>query len=148
MKEVKIKMVVDTKSAVKNIDNVDESIKDTSTSTQGLTGSLDTMSGGALGAFSKFAGGLKKVALGFRTVGGAIAASGIGLLVITIAAVTAAFKGSEEGQNKFAKIMGVIGAVTGNLIDLLADFGDVVIGVFSVDFIVEFGGGNVGGGGG
>lgn len=130
MKEVKIKMVVDTKSAVKNIDNVDESIKDTSTSTQGLTGSLDTMSGGALGAFSKFAGGLKKVALGFRTVGGAIAASGIGLLVITIAAVTAAFKGSEEGQNKFAKIMGVIGAVTGNLIDLLADFGDVVIGVF------------------
>ena len=130
MKEVKIKMVVDTKSAVKNIDNVDESIKDTSKSTQGLTGSLDTMSGGALGAFSKFAGGLKKVALGFRTVGGAIAASGIGLLVITIAAVTAAFKGSEEGQNKFAKIMGVIGAVTGNLIDLLADFGDVVIGVF------------------
>ena len=130
MKEVKIKMVVDTKSAVKNIDNVDESIKDTSKSTQGLTGSLDTMSGGALGAFSKFAGGLKKVALGFRTVGGAIAASGIGLLVITIAAVTAAFKGSEEGQNKFAKIMGVIGAVTGNFIDLLADFGDVVIGVF------------------
>ena len=130
MKEVKIKMVVDTKDAVKNIDNVDDSVKDTSESTQGLTSSLDTMSGGALTAFSKFTGGLKKVALGFKTLGGAIALSGIGLLVITIGALTAAFRGSEEGQNKFAKIMGVIGAVTGNLIDLLADLGDALITAF------------------
>src|SRR5690606_24834686 len=34
---------------------------------------------------------------------------------------------SEEGQNKFAKLMGVIGSVVGNLIDVLSDFGEVII---------------------
>ncbi|MCP4484684.1 MAG: hypothetical protein GY823_09015, partial [Flavobacteriaceae bacterium] len=130
MKEVKIKVVADTKDANKNIKDVDSSIKDTSASTNQLTGTLDKMSGGAVSGFKAFAGGLKTVALGFRTVGGAIAASGLGLLVITISALTAAFRGSEEGQNKFSKIMGVIGAVTGNLIDLLADLGEKIISVF------------------
>jgi len=130
MKEVKIKLVADTKTAEKNIKDVDSSIKDTSASTNQLTGTLDKMSGGAVSGFKAFATGLKTVALGFRTVGGAIAASGLGLLVITISALTAAFRGSEEGQNKFSKIMGVIGAVTGNLIDLLADLGDKIISVF------------------
>ncbi len=130
MKEVKIKLVADTKDAVKNIDKVDKSVNNTKGSTQELTGTLDKMSGGAVSGFKKFSAGLKSVAMGFRTVGGAIAASGIGLLLITIGALTAAFRGSEEGQNKFAKIMGVIGAVTGNLVDLLADLGDAIISTF------------------
>ena len=130
MKEVKIKVVADTKDANKNIKDVDSSIKDTSASTNKLTGTLDKMSGGAVSGFKAFAGGLKTVAIGFRTVGGAIAASGLGLLVITISALTAAFRGSEDGQNKFAKIMGVIGAVTGNFVDLLADLGEKIISVF------------------
>jgi len=88
------------------------------------------LSGGAGTMFKSFTAGLKSVAAGFRTVGGAIALSGLGLLVITIAAISAAFKGSEEGQNKFAKIMGVIGAVTGNFVDLLADLGDSIISAF------------------
>ena len=137
MKEVKIKLTVDSSEAKKGVDKVTDSTKkldkevgDVNKSTNNLGGSIDTMTGGALTGFKKFAAGLKTVALGFRTVGGAIAASGIGLIVITIAALAAAFQGSEEGQNKFAKIMGVIGAVTGNLIDLLADLGEKIIGVF------------------
>ncbi len=137
MKEVKIKLTVDSKEAKQGMDNVTKSTKkldkevgEVSKSSANLGGSIDTMTGGAVSAFKKFAGGLKTVALGFRGIGGAIAASGIGLIVVTIAAVTAAFKGSEEGQNKFAKIMGVIGAVTGNLVDLLADFGELVISAF------------------
>ena len=137
MKEVKVKLTVDSSEAKKGVDDVTKSTKkldkevgDVNKSTNNLGGSIDAMTGGALAGFKKFAGGLKTIALGFRTIGGAIAASGIGLIVITIAALTAAFKGSEEGQNKFAKIMGVIGAVTGNLVDLLADLGDKLITVF------------------
>jgi len=137
MKDVIVKLTVDSSDAKKGIDDVtkstkklDEEVGDVNKSTNNLGGSIDTMTGGALAGFKKFAGGLKTIALGFRTIGGAIAASGIGLIVITIAALTAAFKGSEEGQNKFAKIMGVIGAVTGNLVDLLADFGELVISAF------------------
>ena len=137
MKEVKVKLTVDSSEAKKGVDDVTKSTKkldkevgEVSKSTNNLGGSIDAMTGGALAGFKKFAGGLKTIALGFRTIGGAIAASGIGLIVITIAALTAAFKGSEEGQNKFAKIMGVIGAVTGNLVDLLADLGESIISVF------------------
>lgn len=130
MKEVKIKVVADTNKANQDIKKVDSSIKDTSASTNQLTGSLDRMSGGAVSGFKSFATGLKSVAMGFRTVGGAIAASGLGLLVITIGAIVSAFRSSEEGQNKFAKIMGVIGAVTGNFVDLLSDLGEVIISVF------------------
>ena len=61
---------------------------------------------------------------------GAIIATGIGALIIAITSLTQAFTRSEEGQNKFAKILGVIGSVTGNLLDLLADLGEGIISVF------------------
>ena len=137
MKDVRIRISADTSGAKKGIDDIttstkklDKGVSGVDKSTSKLTGSLDKMTGGAITGLKSFATGLKAIAGGFRTIGGAIAASGIGLIVITIAALTAAFKGSEEGQNKFAKIMGVIGAVTGNLVDLLADLGDGIISAF------------------
>jgi len=130
MKDVKIRISADTADAKKGIDDVAKSTNNLKGSTNELGGAVDSMTGGAVTGFKKFATGLKGIALGFKTIGGAIAASGIGLIVITIAALTAAFKGSEEGQNKFAKIMGVIGAVTGNLVDLLADLGEKIISAF------------------
>jgi hypothetical protein len=138
MKEVKVKLTVDSTDAKKGVDDVTKSTKkldkevgDVNKSTNNLGGSIDTMTGGALAGFKKFAGGLKTIALGFRTVGGAIAASGIGLIVITIAALTAAFKSTEEGQNKFAKIMGVIGTLTSVLVDRFAAFGTAVMDAFT-----------------
>ena len=138
MKEVKVKLTVDSSEAKKGVDDVTKSTKkldkevgDVNKSTNNLGGSIDTMTGGALAGFKKFAGGLKAVALGFRTVGGAIAASGIGLIVITIAAITAAFKSTEEGQNKFAKIMGVIGTLTSVLVDRLAALGTAIMDAFT-----------------
>ena len=71
----------------------------------------------------------------------AIISTGIGALVLGITALGAAFTGSEEGQNKFAKIMGVIGALTGNLVDLFADLGEKIISVFEnpVESLKSFG---------
>jgi len=138
MKEVKVKFTADTTEATKNVENLGDATKDLSKDVDGVSkssdnlgGSVDAMTGGALGNFKKFTGGLKTIALGFKGIGGAIAASGIGLIVVTIAAVTAAFKSTEAGQNKFAKLMGMIGAVTGVLTDRLAAFGRLVIDVFT-----------------
>jgi hypothetical protein len=138
MKEVKVKLTVDSSEAKKGVDDVTKSTKkldkevgEVSKSSANLGGSIDTMTGGALAGFKKFAGGLKSIALGFRTIGGAIAASGIGLIVITIAAITAAFKSTEEGQNKFAKIMGVIGTLTSVLVDRLAALGTAIMDAFT-----------------
>jgi hypothetical protein len=134
-KEIDIK--VNTGAAVTNVNSLNKEISNTSNESKksseaigGITGKIDSLTGGAITKFKGMTGALSSVAGGFKSVGAAIALSGLGLLVITIAAVASAFTASEEGQNKFAKLMGVIGSVTGNLMDLLSDFGELVISVF------------------
>lgn len=130
MVEKKIKISVDSKDAQKGVDDVSDSIEGADSAVGGLTSSLDKMTGGAISAFKGVVSGAKSGIAAMRTLKGAIAATGIGLLVVAVGALTAAFRGSEEGQNKFAKIMGVIGVITGNLVDLLADLGDGIIKAF------------------
>ena len=128
--ENNIKINVDASAAIGETQKLKTGINGVGASSGALTSKLDSMTGGAVSGFRNMVGGIKGVALGFKSVGVAIALSGLGLLIITISAIIAAFKSSEGGQNKFAKLMGVIGSVTGNLIDVLSDFGDLVIGVF------------------
>ena len=97
---------------------------------KGVTDVADKATGGMASKFSSLTSVIGSVAKGFTTLKGAIIASGIGALALIIGGVISAFKSSEEGQNKFAKIMGVIGAVVGNLIDILSDLGEKVISVF------------------
>jgi hypothetical protein len=127
----------DTKGAVKgvndlekSIDGVNKEIKETGASTDAMTGQLDKFTGGAVSGFKNMLGGVIDLTSGFKSMRVAIISTGIGALIIGIVALTAAFKGSEEGQNKFNKIMSVIGALTGNLVDLLADLGEGIINAF------------------
>ena len=124
---------VNTSKAVKSVDNLDDAIKDTSKNTQDLEGSmsgLDSASGGMITKFKGLKSGLKNVITGFKSMRVAIIATGIGALVLAITAVGAAFTSTEEGQNKFNKIMGVLSSITGNLIDILASLGKKIISVF------------------
>jgi hypothetical protein len=131
MEEKIIKITVKKDGADKSIKDVDKGLKSTDKGAANTGATLDKLSGGAITAFKSMKAGLMSVVSGFKSLKFAIAATGIGLLIVGIAAVSAAFKGSEEGQNKFAKLMAVIGAVTGNLVDVLADLGDFIINLFS-----------------
>jgi hypothetical protein len=138
MKEVKVKLTLDDDDAKKGVEDLtketkklDKEVGDVNESTNTLTDSLDKMTGGAITGFKGMVKGVKSVILGFRTLKGAIAASGIGLLIIAIGAVTAAFTSTEEGQNKFAKLMSMISAVTAVFIDRLASLGTLLIDVFT-----------------
>ena len=128
--KIVIQVQADTKDAVKGIDKVDESIKDVNKSSADTTNSLDKMSGGAISGFKGITKSVGTAIKGFKSLKFAIAATGIGALIVAIAAVGQAFTRSEEGQNKFAKLMGVIGAVTGQFMDAIAGLGDLIIGVF------------------
>lgn len=121
---------VETKQSEKNVESLNTEIKQTSSNLDGVSNAADKATGGAITKFKALTGSVKSVTMGFKTLRGAILASGIGALVIGVVALVTAFKSSEEGQNKFAKIMGVIGAITGNFVDLLADLGEKIIGVF------------------
>lgn len=135
--EKKIIIDVDAVKAAGGIDKLTESlketnkeVKETSASTQQMGNTVDKATGGAVSKFKALKGGLGGVIASFKTLRGAIIATGIGALLIAITSLTQAFTRSEEGQNKFAKILGVIGSVTGNLLDLLADLGEGIISVF------------------
>ena len=124
---------IKTKSAEKSVDNLNDSLKETKKSQSDLAGStgiLDKATGGLTSKLGASLGTLKSVTMGFKTLRGAIISTGIGALVVAIGSLIAAFQSSEEGQNKFAKLMSVIGAVTGNFVDLLADLGEKIIWVF------------------
>ena len=118
------------KDLEKGIDDVNKEIKQTSGNTSEMTSQLDRFSGGAVSGFKGVIGVLKGVTTGFKSMRVAIISTGIGALIIGITALTAAFKGSEEGQNKFNKILSVVGALTGNLVDLMADLGEGLISAF------------------
>ena len=120
----------EVKDLEKSIGDVNKEVKEESESSSELTGQLDNLTGGAISKFKGFRGTLKNVITSFKSLKVAIIATGIGALLIAVTALGQAFTRSEEGQNKFAKILGVIGSVVGNLLDLLADLGENIISVF------------------
>ena len=96
----------------------------------GVLGMVDQKTGGlisSIGGMTKSIGGATK---GFNLMKIAIIGTGIGALLIAITSIGAAFTSSEEGQNKFNKIMGVIGATVSVFTDRLATLGNFLISVF------------------
>jgi len=137
MKKEVIEIQVKTDGAVQSVDKLDKSLKGVKTETKEVGkasnevgGTLDKMTGGAVSKFKGMLSSVKAVSGGFNLLKVAIIGTGIGALLIAIVAVKAAFTNSEKGQNKYAKLMGVIGSVTGNLVDLLASLGEKIIWVF------------------
>ena len=129
------KMGGSTKKLNTNIAATGKAAAATASGTGALGGSMvlaDRATGGLASKmlFLKTAAG--KVVQSLKSVKVAMMATGIGLLLVAVLALKAAFTSSEGGQNKFAKIMGVIGAITGNLVDLLADLGEKIIGVLKL----------------
>ena len=101
-----------------------------STTAAGSLTALGGTVGAAAGGMAALKTKLQAVIVSLKSVKVAMMATGIGLVIVLLASLRAAFTRSEEGQNKFAKMMSVIGSITGNLLDLLADLGESIISVF------------------
>ena len=97
----------------------------------GIIGTLDKQTGGLISGTKAFKTSLKGVVKGLKTMRGAVIATGLGALVVILGSLIAAFTSSEEGQNKWAKAMAMVGAVVGVFTDLLADLGGLLISVFT-----------------
>ncbi len=124
------KGVKDVQKLNKEISNTNKEIKETQDASSQMGNTLDKATGGAVNKFKNLRGALKTAVKGFKSLRVAIIGTGIGALLIAVTSLGQAFTRSEEGQNKFAKLLGVIGSVTGNLLDLLADLGENIISVF------------------
>lgn len=131
---LEVKTIVETQQAEKAVEGLDSGIKETADSTEGLTDSLDKMTGGAISGFKKMVGGIKKGVLGMKTLKGAIAATGIGALLIAITSLTSYFTKTQRGADFLNKAMAGIGATVDVLIDRFSTFGEGVFKILTGDF--------------
>lgn len=129
-KEVIVTVKADTKNAQTNVKDLNKDLKETKGDLSGVENLADKATGGLISGFKGVTSTIGGVVKGFKTMRMAIIATGIGALVIAVSSLMAAFTSSEEGANKFNKILGVLGAVVDNFIDLLADFGEAIISAF------------------
>ena len=140
--------LIEEKDGLKNVTKerkeANKELKIAEENTANYSGALDIVDSQIGGAISGLTG-LKTTVLnatkGFNAMKIAIIGTGIGALILALTAVTAAFKGSEEGQEKFNKIMAVISAITKVFIDRLATLGEFIIRVFTepVEVLKDFG---------
>jgi hypothetical protein len=136
--KVIIDLEVKSNKGVKNVEKLNteisktnKEVKKTNEELAGATNTLDKFTGGAVSKIKNFGSSIKGLTTGFKSLRVAIIGTGIGALIIALVSLRAAFTSSEEGQNKFAKLMGVIGSVTGNLVDMLANLGESIINAFT-----------------
>lgn len=136
-KTIKIEVDNNFEETAEDLKGLNDELKDTAEAseevedaTKGAAEAQALMTGGAAGKFKGLLKSLGMVIKSMFTLRGAIIATGIGALLVAITAVTQAFKGSEEGQNKLAVIMKVIGTLTENIMDLFADLGEMIIWAF------------------
>ena len=141
MEKVIVDVVLKTDSAINNAEDLQESLQDVKQETDNITSSteemgtqLDTVTGGAISKFKSFKGTIGGVIGSFKTLKGAIIATGIGALIIAVTSLTQAFTASEEGQNRFAKILKQLGVVAGNIGDIFYSLGDTIYNVFTGNF--------------
>ena len=137
IKETKDKLV-EEKDGLKNVTKerkkANEELKKAEENTSdysGVLGIVDNQLGGAISGFDNLKGTIKGATKGFNLMRIAIIGTGIGALILALGAVTAAFKGSEKGQEQWNKIMGVIGSLVTIFTDRLAVLGEMLISVFT-----------------
>ena len=140
-KKVVVDLEVKYKEAVANLDEMqkeysklEKQVDKTSDSQKELGSILDSTTGGAVTKFKSLKGTIGTVVKGFKSLRVAILATGIGALVLAVGSLATMFTNSEEGQNKFRKILTQIGVVAGNVTDILSDLGKVVFNVFTGNF--------------
>ena len=124
-KEIEIN--VNTSKAEKNVDNLEGGLS-------GLSAQADKLTGGLVSGFKKGVAGIKQGITAMKSLKVAIAATGIGLLLVAITALTSYFTKTQRGADKLSQAMKGIGAVVDVLIDRFSTFGEGIFAIFSGDF--------------
>jgi len=115
------------KKVADSIEDVNDGVKDTNKGVEEVGKTTDNITGGMVSKFKGLLGSVKSVISSFGILKTAIIATGIGALLVAIVAVKNAFTSSEEGQNRYAKLLSKIGVVVGNVTDILSNLGNSII---------------------
>lgn len=139
--EVIIELIARTQAAEGKIKDLEGKIKETkkttedaTAATKGLTNQLDKMTGGAVTAFRGIVTGAKSGVVAMTTLKGAIAATGIGLLVVAVGSLATAFSRTQKGAEIFDRITATLGATIDVVLDRVSSLGLAIAAFFSGEF--------------
>lgn len=139
-KKVVLEFDAKTNKAVANVDSLNEAINDTKDSTNEtndsfelLGGTADNVTGGLVSGFKSGLKGARTLIGGMRTLKGAIASTGVGLLVVALGTLYTWMQTSEKGAKVLAKAEMFTQAFWKVLTDQLDDFISNDIGAFFED---------------
>lgn len=127
MVKKEIEINVNTSKAEKNVENLESGVG-------GVTNQIDKMTGGLVSGFKKGVAGIKQGITAMKSLKVAIAATGIGLLLVAITSLTSYFTKTQRGADKLSQAMKGIGAVVDVLIDRFSTFGEGIFAIISGDF--------------
>lgn len=114
-----------------SVEGVGEGAEKSSEAMTGLTAKLDQMTGGAITAFKSIVTGAKSGVAAMNGLRVAIAATGIGALLLAITALTQYFSRTEKGAQQLRVIMAALGQVVDTLADSLVVMGEYIADVFT-----------------
>lgn len=111
----------------RNVGNYNEAISGVTSQIGMLVPEIGQLTAG-FGGVTK---SLQTVSKGFTTVGGAIKASGIGLLLVLLGSLIFYFKSTDEGAAKLEGALGAVGIVVKNITGFFAEMASGVLDVVS-----------------
>ncbi|MFW6310779.1 MAG: hypothetical protein ACOC1K_00935 [Nanoarchaeota archaeon] len=118
--EVRVKTQVEGQE---NIGNLNEELKETTKSTESLGETIGLNNTKVGQFFSSFVSGAKKGVSALKSFKVALAATGIGVIIVAVTALVQYFNKTEEGAQKLRVIMSAVGAVVDALTDYLIGLG-------------------------
>jgi len=129
--EVKITFTIDgIEKEVKSVEELQKEMSKLGKETKKVAQENTILAKGKA-AFNDMKASIKGVTTGFKGLKGAIAATGIGALLIAITALVSYFKNSEEGSRKLAIAMETLGIITGKIQDAFSKLGELLVWVFT-----------------
>ena len=123
-KEVKAKRTLEAEQKKANKTLAETTKKQNKLS--GVMGELDKLTGGAISSFGRFYTSIMTAVKGMSLLKIAWIASGIGAFVVLVTSLVAAFKRSEEGQEKLQVGLAMLGAVVNQILDAFANLGTAI----------------------
>ena len=121
----------DTQGINKGLEQTEKSVDDVTSATSGLTNQLDKMTGGAITGFRKFGGGIKTAVSGLKTFKVALAATGIGLIVVAMGTLVSYFTSTKRGAEQLKVATEALGAAFAVLRDRVSKIGGALVKLFS-----------------
>ena len=129
-----LKVSADTTEVTKGIEQVGEQVENTDSAVSGLTGQLDKMTGGAVTGFKNFTSGVKTGVLGLKSFKVALAATGIGLILVALGSLVSFFTSTKKGAEQLKVATAALGTAFDVVKDRISKIGGALVKFFSGDF--------------